>query len=135
MRLLLILISFLPFGWVKRRYLAAGARVGDAESYSFMGEPGGIEFSMWRWRLWETAIIRRGYGTYSLDQFIDYGGWGRPLPKMMKVAQGEESVKHSAIRTKQLKESGRKKAELLFSDGTVELYKKWESPSTESEKL
>jgi hypothetical protein len=132
MRLLLILISFLPFGWVKNRYLAAGGEVGDAESYSFIGEPLGMEFPMWRWRLWEEAIIRRGYQTYSLDQFIDYGGWNFELPQLRLLEDKEDPVKH-AVRWKQkLKSLGRQPPNIEYnSDGSFS--GEYTNPSTESE--
>ncbi len=134
MRLIIWLISYFSDNWVIRKYKAAGARIGEAESYSFMsfmGEPCGIDSALGRWQFWEDVIICRGYRTYSLDQFIKYGGCGIPLPDMSKLDTDEKPVRHALIWKEKLDIVGSNNTIVIMNgDGTFSGI--YIPPSTES---
>src|SRR3989344_2686550 len=64
--------------------LYAGA-FGDAVSYMYMGECLGFKRMLHAWARWEAEYARRGYRTISLDDFIDYGGYGKELGELAGV--------------------------------------------------
>ncbi len=80
---------------VLRRYTAIGTSFGDGTSYSYMGEWIGFEKDLTKWAYWERAVAERGYRTTALDDFIDAGGYGKPLPPPSKRDPGEEPVYHA----------------------------------------
>lgn len=89
---------FLSDRKVKESYLDAGNLVGAAVSYSYMGEPIGFKRMVRRWESWEREYVRRGYRTISLDEFIESGGYGKPLPNLgTKREEGEEPVFHAQL--------------------------------------
>lgn len=71
---------FLTDKQVEKRYIKAGEIFGDALSYGFMGECSGFKRMLAKWEKWEAEYIKRGYRTLPIDDFIDYGGYGVPLP-------------------------------------------------------
>ena len=99
-------ISWLYDLWVKRlsdkeveiNYVEAGADFGDAVSYAYMGECQGFEKMLSDWTKWELEYSARGYKTISLDDFIEYGGYGKPLKGLgVKRKPEEEVILHAEI--------------------------------------
>lgn len=132
-KILALIVSWLPSTYVIRRYILAGSTFGDIESYSFMGQAGGYWWYWCRWNFWEAEIIRRGYQTISLDDFIMIGGYGAPEPILRKLAVGEEAIAHSKIRKVKVEQGDQLDADISFKEdgsfsGTYTL------PSTEIEK-
>ena len=64
---------------VVRKYLAAGGRFGDAVSCLYMGECIGFGKLLDTWAFWEREYARRDYRTVTLDEFVSYGGYGKPI--------------------------------------------------------
>lgn len=83
---------FLPDWLVIYRYVQSGSNLGDAESYSFMGECIAYDRLMKRWEAWEAEYARRGYRPLSLFDFIDHGGYGVPLSGIGQKLSPEENV-------------------------------------------
>lgn len=89
--------------WVSDRrlqkwYEDAGATIGNALSYSYMGEPLGLKGLFTRWEKFEAEYSKRGYRTISLDAFIRLGGYGIPLPDIGVRRELEEvPVLHAKI--------------------------------------
>ena len=69
---------------VQDKYAEAGAEFGDADSYSVCGEVAGLEAMLLNLVKWELEYSRRGYRTISINDFIDYGGYGRLYGKSLK---------------------------------------------------
>jgi len=100
-----------PFSWFKRvrqerlsdqrvleHYRKAGAAFGDAVSYIYMGECVGFTKLHAEWARWELEISRRGFRTFSVDDFISLGGYGMPIKGFgERCAEGEEIVLHAEI--------------------------------------
>ncbi len=82
-----------------KRYIDAGSQVGDAVSYTFMGECCGMESMVERWAKLEKRYATRGYRTISLDRFTSYGGYGKSLSdvEFIKREEGEEPIFHAEI--------------------------------------
>lgn len=84
--------------FVTRRYLYTGGNFGDAVSYApVLGECVGFEELLNRWAKWEKEYAERGYRTVSLDDFIEYGGYGKPIDKLVGVKrqENEDPVLHA----------------------------------------
>lgn len=93
-----MLIWLLPDKMVEKKYIKAGAAFGDAVSYIYMGRCVGFEKLFENWRKWEAEYARRGYHTVSLDDFIEYGGYGKTIKKLgIKRQQDEKPVFHAEI--------------------------------------
>ncbi|MDP3963343.1 MAG: hypothetical protein Q8Q39_02495 [bacterium] len=84
---------------IQKRYVRVGGAFGGAVSYSYMGECVGFKRMLNRWARWEAEYIRRGYRAISLDDFIDYGGYGKELGELAgaRRSKGEEPVLHAEI--------------------------------------
>lgn len=81
---------------VEKRYVAAGATVGDALSYGFMGKCVGFDSFVKKWNRWEKEYARRGYRTIIIDAFVSYGGYGKSLKGLgVKRNDGEKPIFHS----------------------------------------
>ncbi len=80
---------------VLRRYTAIGIKFGDGCSYAYMGKWIGFEKDLAKWDYWERAVLERGYRTISLDDFIEAGGYGTPLPPLVKRTPDEVTVLHA----------------------------------------
>lgn len=81
---------------VVKRYIDAGAIFGDAVSYIYMGECVGFAKRLENWENAELAYSALGYRTLSLDQFVDYGGYGKELIGLtVPRDEGEEIVLHA----------------------------------------
>lgn len=87
---------------VQDKYADVGAEFGEAESYSDCGEVAGTEAMLLDLVKWELEYSRRGYRTISIDDFIDYGGYGRLYGKSLnglgiKREINEKIVLHAGI--------------------------------------
>ena len=109
-------ISWLYGLWVKRlsdkevqdNYVQAGVDFGDAVSYIYMGECLGFEKMLFDWAKWELEYSMRGYKTISLDDFIEYGGYGKPLNGLgIKRKPEEKVILHAEIYTKKYSNNGK----------------------------
>lgn len=69
---------------VQDNYVDAGAELGDALSYGYLGEPLGLDGMVSNWARWELEYSKRGYRTISLEDLIDYGGYGRLYAEPLK---------------------------------------------------
>ena len=77
---------------VQDNYVKVGAGFGDAESYSYLGECLGFQTMFSSWARWELEYSRRGYRTISLDDFVSYGGYGKPLEGSGVKREPEEQI-------------------------------------------
>jgi len=84
---------------VEKRYMSAGAKFGDAVSYIYMGECEGFESTLKTWGNWEQEYAFRGYRTVSLDDFIEFGGYGRSIDHLLgqKREENESAIFHAKI--------------------------------------
>ncbi len=89
---------FLTNKQVQKRYVEAGADFGDAVSHIFMGECIGFEKLLATWEDWEAEYSKRGYRTLPIEDFANFGGWGKPLKDIgVKRTAGEELEFHAKI--------------------------------------
>lgn len=94
---------------VKRRYLAirreyiveqyvrSGAVFGEALSYLYMGECVGFHSMKERWAKLERSYAELGYRTIPLEDFLEYGGYGKAIDHLVRVkrTEGEEPTLHA----------------------------------------
>ncbi len=81
---------------VQKYYIESGCYFGDAVSYIYMGECIGFADLLADWAKWELEYAKRGYRTFSIDDFIELGGYGQPIKDVgIKRAQGEDAVYHA----------------------------------------
>lgn len=95
-----LVLPFLTNHFVQKRYSNAGKRFGDDVSYApAMGECIGFESDLNKWANWENEYANRGYKTVSLDQFIQAGGYGKPIDNLLGVKrnEGENPILHAEI--------------------------------------
>ncbi len=79
-------------------YTLAGAEFGDAVSYIYLGECVGFESILRDFEMWEQEYARRGYRTISIADFVDYIGYGKPLPfVLVKREASEEAVLYGKL--------------------------------------
>lgn len=82
----------------EKKYINAGANFGDAVSYSYLGECVGFKRMLSCWEKNEAKYAKRGFRTLSLDIFISYGGYGKPLVGLSeRRAESEEPIFHAKI--------------------------------------
>lgn len=79
-------------------YVTAGAEIGSAVSYIYMGECIGFDKLLDQWEAAEKAYSDLGYRTLSIDDFTSYGGWGHDIEPLLRVPrkEGEKPVYHAA---------------------------------------
>lgn len=84
---------------IEKRYVKSGAIFGDVVSYLYMGECIGFEKLLDDWAKWENEYAKRGFRTVSLDRFIEFGGYGKPIDDIIgqKRYEREEPVFHAQI--------------------------------------
>ena len=78
--------------------MQAGAEVGDAISYAYMGECVGFDDMVKKWTTLEREYAARGYRTISVDDLIDYGGgYVASIDNLLGVKRNddEEPIYHS----------------------------------------
>jgi hypothetical protein len=83
--------------WVVEQYVRSGAVFGDALSYLYMGECIGFHSMKERWAKLERLYAELGYRTIPLEDFIEYGGYGKSIDHLVRVrrADGEEALFHA----------------------------------------
>lgn len=95
---LMFFSRFLSDKNVEKRYVRAGGEFGQAVSYLYMGECIGFKNLLSKWQKWEAEYARRGYRTLPIDDFIEYGGYGKPLEGLgVKRNENEKIVSHAQI--------------------------------------
>jgi hypothetical protein len=67
-----------------KKYIELGKTLGDAMSYSYMGQIHKFDSLVKRFQEQESKIIEYGIKPYTLDEFIDFGGYGISLPQIEK---------------------------------------------------
>lgn len=83
---------------VENRYTEAGRIFGDAVSYIYMGECIDFEKYLTTWGKWEAEYAKRGYRTLPIDDFVKYGGYGKPLKDLgTKRGKNEKAIYHAKL--------------------------------------
>lgn len=88
------------FNWFKSdehligEYLTAGAQFGNAVSMLMWGECIGFEKLFSKLEKLEAEIIARGYRTISIDDFVEFGGYGKPVGEVQERDEGEDPIYH-----------------------------------------
>ena len=75
---------------VEKRYLRAGAEFGDAVSYLYMGECLDFRIRLLVWEDWEEEYAKRGYRTMPLDDFVEFGGYGKSIDHLLGKEREDE---------------------------------------------
>jgi hypothetical protein len=83
--------------WVVEQYIRSGALFGEALSYLYMGECVGFHSMKERWAKLERAYAELGYRTIPLEDFVEYGGYGKKIDHLVRVrrAHGESAILHA----------------------------------------
>ena len=84
---------------IEEMYVKAGSAFGDAVSYIFIGECEGFENMLTEWEQLEEEYSNRGYKTISLDDFVECGGYGKPINNLLrqKRKESEQPRLHAKI--------------------------------------
>ncbi len=79
---------------VEKRYVRAGAEFGDAASYLYMGECLDFRIHLLVWEDWEEEYAKRGYRTMPLDDFVEFGGYGKSIDHLLgkEREDGEDPI-------------------------------------------
>jgi hypothetical protein len=79
-------------------YVMAGAEMGSAVSYIYMGECIGFDKLLGQWEATEKAYVDLGFRTLSIDDFVRYGGYAASIDKLLRVPRkrNEKPVYHAA---------------------------------------
>jgi len=88
---------------VEKIYLKVGGAFGcDSSDVATMGECTFFKIHLNRWGNWEKEYAKRGFRTISLDKFIDYGGYGKPITNLVgiKREKNENPVFHADLYAK-----------------------------------
>jgi hypothetical protein len=81
------MIKFLDLFFEKKliaQYISIGKDLGDAVSYSYMGEISGFKNLKKKFIKLQDKIISKGYTPYTLQDFVEAGGYGKNLPPLHK---------------------------------------------------
>lgn len=90
--------KFLTDKQVEKKYVGAGGTFGSAVSFIYMGECIRFADMLTKWEKWEDEYAKRGYRTLPVDDFVGYGGYGKPLRNLgARRATGERPVSHARI--------------------------------------
>lgn len=115
-------------------YVTAGAEIGSAVSYIYMGECIGFDKLLDQWEASEKAYSDLGFRTLSIDDFTSYGGYGTEIAPLLRVPrkQGEPVILHAAYYRKHFfRRAGRQvDFDKVFKDGDV-FTGTYQVPSTE----
>ncbi len=81
------------------KYRNIATEIGDILSYTYLGEPIGIERMVKRWAKAEKAYANLGYRTISLNGWVQHGGHGKSIDDiwMKKRDEDEEPVYHADV--------------------------------------
>lgn len=84
---------------IEKKYVQAGTQFGYAVSYIYMGECVGFESMLNKWGDYEQEYAERGYRTISLDKFVELGGYGKNIDKLIgkKRRKNEKPIFHAEI--------------------------------------
>ena len=87
--------------YVVEQYLRSGALFGEALSYLYMGQSVDFEKFKQRWAMFERQYAALGYRTISVDDFIEYGGYGVLVDHLLRIRRkiDEPAVLHSDVFT------------------------------------
>lgn len=66
------------------RYTEVGKDLGDAISYSYMGQICGFKKLKKKFVKLQNRIVAKGYTPYTINQLVDAGGYGNILPVLKK---------------------------------------------------
>lgn len=93
--------------YIVEQYIRSGAVFGEALSYLHMGECVGFQGMKERFAKLERLYADLGYRTIPLEDFLEYGGYGKAIDHLVRVkrAEGEEPILH-AITFQQRYEQG-----------------------------
>ena len=97
------------------KYKSVGEDFGDAISYSFMGEIVGFNRLEKKFKKLEKKIIEKGYIPYTIEEFVNAGGYGHPLPELKKIPEKSQVLKILDTNEKAIKYS----KEMQNSDGAI----------------
>jgi hypothetical protein len=81
------MIKYIGLFFEKRlidKYIYVGEDLGDAVSYSYMGEISGFNRLKKRFIKLQNKIISKGFTPYTLEHLVEAGGWGKDLPPLKK---------------------------------------------------
>jgi hypothetical protein len=83
--------------WVVEHYVRSGALFGEALSHLYMGECVGFHSMKERWAKLERVYAELGYRTIPLEDFVEYGGYGKSIDHLVRVrrTENEEAVMHA----------------------------------------
>jgi len=83
--------------WVVEHYVRSGAVFGEALSYLYMGECIGFHGMKERFAKLERLYAEYGYRTIPLEDFVEYGGYGKKIDHLLRVKRetGEEPIFHA----------------------------------------
>lgn len=70
-----------------KKYNSTGKILGDALSYSFIGQISGFDSLVKQFIKLETQIIKLGYVPRNLNDFIEAGGYGKSLDPLKKIKE------------------------------------------------
>jgi len=128
-------MELLSSSFVERRYVSAGRYYGDAVSYIYMGESGNMEQLLNIWAKWEKEYARRGFRTVSLDRFVEFGGYDRPINDIIgkRREEGEKPILYAQI---YLEKFLGKFKPVVSVDEMIQhpTFRKYDIPSTEQDK-
>jgi hypothetical protein len=81
-----------------KAYAWVGEELGEAVSYSYMGEPDGFEELLDEWGRLEGEYARRGFHTIPLLDFVVAGGNGRRVDGLSEWrANNEKLILHAEV--------------------------------------
>jgi hypothetical protein len=85
---------------VEKKYVNAGAQVGDAISYIHINECTGFDLMLNTLADWEQEYAGREYRTVPMDDFLLLGGYGRSIESSLgqKLEKNEEPIFHAQIK-------------------------------------
>lgn len=84
---------------IEKKYLSIGESFGEMVSYLNAGKPCFFEETFEILKDLEKEYSDRGYRTISIDDFIDYGGYGKPISHLVGIKRDidETPVLHTKL--------------------------------------
>ncbi len=74
---------------IEKRYLAIGKDFGEMISYLSSGKPLFLKETFEILSGLEKEYSDRGYRTISIDDFVEYGGYGKPISHLVGIKRDE----------------------------------------------
>lgn len=83
--------------YIVEQYVRSGAVFGEALSHLYMGECVGFHGMKERWAKLEQLYADLGYRTIPVEDFVEYGGYGKAIDHKVRVkrSEGEAPVLHA----------------------------------------